>query len=186
MRNWNLLFMFGCNCIGPNWKVVSRWPKCIRVPGDVFGMNGLQVTASELERSGLLGHDAMSVVQAVRDVGHTLHVQEKISPGKLHDVISPKPKVSLRKYTVTWPSARVKLCFKCCSEHPGYSQCVLCRSSTQQDVSRSHKQEGGLQKCETLVPPPTTTTACWLANVKNCPLEKPIIDKLVKNFSRVL
>ena len=31
-------------------------------------MNGLQVTASELERSGLPEHDAMSVVQAVRHV----------------------------------------------------------------------------------------------------------------------
>jgi len=55
--------------MGQNCNVVSRWPKCIHVPVDVLGMYGLQVTTSELKRSGLLKHDVISVGQAVRYVG---------------------------------------------------------------------------------------------------------------------
>ena len=97
--------------MGQNCKVVSRWPKCFHVPEDVFGMNGLQITASGLERSDLSGNDDVSVVQAFRYVGQeSLHVQGTRSPNNLHGVISLKPKLSLRKYTVTWPPARVQLC----------------------------------------------------------------------------
>ena len=55
--------------MGSNCNVVSRWSKCIHVPVDVLGINGLQVAASELERSGLPKHDAVSMGQAVRYVG---------------------------------------------------------------------------------------------------------------------
>ena len=55
--------------MGQKCKVVSRWSICIHVTVDVLGMNGLQVTVSALEPSGLLVHDAMSEGQSVRYVG---------------------------------------------------------------------------------------------------------------------
>jgi len=62
--------MFGCDCVGPNCNVVSRWPKCIHIPWDVLGMNWLQVTASGLECSDHVVHEAVSVGQVFRHVGH--------------------------------------------------------------------------------------------------------------------
>ena len=61
--------MIGCDCMGQNCKVVSKWPICIHVPEDVLVMNGLQITVSGLERSGLPVHDAVSVGHRVLYVG---------------------------------------------------------------------------------------------------------------------
>ena len=152
---WKWLFMSGCYCVAQKCYVVPRWPKCIHVTGDVLGMNGLQVTASGLEISGLSRHEAMYMFQAFRYVGQlSLHVRGTRSPSNLHGVISPKHKFSLRKYTVTWPPASVHLCSYCSSEHPDYSHCALCHSRTQQAENSSHKQESGSQKYATLAPPP--------------------------------
>jgi len=75
-RKWKLLFVFGYTCIGSKCKVVSRWPKCINVPGDALGMNGLQVRESGLERSGLLENEAVSLCQVFWNVGqYFLRVQ---------------------------------------------------------------------------------------------------------------
>jgi len=126
--------------LGENCKVVLWWPKCIHVSGDVLGMNGLQLTTSILERSDLPGHDEASVCQTVRYVGQqSLHVQGTRCPNNLHEVMYPKPKFSLSKYTMKWPPVRVQLFSSYCSEHPGYSHCALGKSRTHQAVSRSHK-----------------------------------------------
>jgi len=55
--------------MGQNCNVLSRWSKCIHVPGNVLGMNGLQVTATGLTRLGLPGHDVVSVCEGVGFVG---------------------------------------------------------------------------------------------------------------------
>jgi hypothetical protein len=147
-------------------------------------MSGMQVTASGLERSFLPVHDAVSVGQAVRYVGqYSLHVNGTRSPNNLYGVISTKPKVSLRKYILTWLRARVQLCSSCCSKHQGYRHSTLWNSRTRQAVSTSHKQVGGLQKCAILAPHQTTPQT---SQVNNCSLEKPIDEMLVKNFNRDL
>ena len=107
----------------------------------------VQVTASGLKNSGFPGHGAVIVGEVDLHVRlKSLHVQGTRNLNNLHGVILPKTKVSLRKYIVTCSPARVQLCSICCSEHPGYSHCVICNPRTQQAVSMSHKQEGGLQK----------------------------------------
>ena len=63
--------MIGCECTCQNCNLVLRWPNCNHVTGDGLGMNGLQVTAVGLERSGLPVHDAVSMGQAVRHVGQS-------------------------------------------------------------------------------------------------------------------
>ena len=176
--------MFGCDCMGQNCNVVSRCPKCIHVTGDVLGMNGLQVTASGLEISVLPLHDCGSGCPICRTVEPSCSWDKKSEqPTRRY---TPKPKESLRKYTVTWPPAHVQLCSICSSEHPGYSHCALCHTRTQQTVGRSHIQEGGLQKCATLDPTSNPKNSRMLVACKNCLLGKPIFYKLVKNFIRDL
>ena len=145
-RKWKLLFVFGYTCISSNCKVVSRWLKRINIPGDALGMNGLQGKSVRIRTFGPSGEWRRVCVSGVLKCRTVLPScsRDKV-PSNLHGVMSPKPKVSLRKYTVSWPPARVQLFPCCCSEQPGHSQFACCHSRTQQGVSRSHKQEDGLQ-----------------------------------------
>ena len=88
-------------------------------------------------------------------VGQTfLNVQGSRGPSNQQGVISPKSKISLRKYSVTWPPAHVEhsslqLLFWTPRLQP------LCPVPFSHAAScRSHKQEGGLQKCAILAPSP--------------------------------
>jgi len=85
-------------------------------------MNGLQLTASGREGLGLLGHDAVSQGQAVRQTDRQTDRSAFIF--KRQEVratyTASYPRNPKSRY-VTWPTARTERSSGCCCEQPGYS-----------------------------------------------------------------